>query len=50
MAERTILTWNITNWITVVLMAATAFAVLGVAGSFLRKAKGGNQGVSSDNV
>jgi len=26
-----ILTWNFTNWVTVVLMAAIGFAVLGLA-------------------
>lgn len=30
MAEETILTWNVTNWITVILMAAVGFAVLAV--------------------
>lgn len=29
-ADENILSWNFTNWITVVLMAAIAFAVLGV--------------------
>jgi len=30
MAEPTILDWNFANWITVVLMAAVGFAILGV--------------------
>lgn len=30
-----ILTWNITNWITVVLMAAVGFAVLGFVQSYV---------------
>lgn len=32
-----ILTWNITNWITVVLMAAVGFAVLGFVQSYVAK-------------
>jgi hypothetical protein len=34
--ERTILSWNITNWITVVLMVAVGYAIFGAAVSFLR--------------
>lgn len=30
MAEETIISWNIPNWITIVLMAAVGFALLGV--------------------
>jgi ABC-type antimicrobial peptide transport system permease subunit len=26
-----IITWNVANWVTVVLMAAIAFAIIGVA-------------------
>lgn len=29
--NETILTWNVTNWITVILMAAVGFMVLGAA-------------------
>lgn len=29
-AEETILSWTVSNWITVVLMAAVAFAVVGL--------------------
>lgn len=29
MAETTILTWNFANWLTVVLMVAIAFAIVG---------------------
>lgn len=29
MAEETILTWNVTNWVTVVLMAVLGVALLG---------------------
>jgi hypothetical protein len=28
--EENLITWNVSNWITVVLMAAIAFAILGV--------------------
>ncbi len=29
--QENILTWNVTNWITVILMAAIGFALLGIA-------------------
>ena len=29
MADRAIISWNATNWITIVLMAAVGFAVVG---------------------
>lgn len=29
MAEPVILTWNVTNWVTVILMAAVGFIILG---------------------
>lgn len=28
--DETILSWNVTNWITIVLMAAVGFALLGL--------------------
>ncbi len=28
--ERTIISWNVTNWITILLMAAIGFAILAV--------------------
>lgn len=31
MAEQTIISWNATNWITIVLMAALGFFVIGTA-------------------
>jgi len=43
MSEENIITWNVTNWITVVLMAAIAFTLLG----FLQKwwkSKGASDG------
>lgn len=30
MAEETILTWNVTNWLTVILMAAIGLTLLGL--------------------
>lgn len=32
--EQTILTWSITNWITVVLMAFLGFMILGLGAQF----------------
>jgi hypothetical protein len=40
MAEETILSFNITNWVTVVLMAAIAFAGLGLAQKYYQKQQG----------
>lgn len=31
MAEETIITWSFANWVTVILMAAVGFAILGFA-------------------
>jgi hypothetical protein len=37
--ERTILSWNVANWITVLLMAAAGYAVLALASQvFVNKA------------
>lgn len=30
-----IITWNVTNWITVVLMCAVGFMIVGAVGQFL---------------
>jgi hypothetical protein len=30
----TIITWNVTNWITIILMAAVGFALLGLGMKF----------------
>lgn len=30
MAEETIISWNVANWVTIVLMAAIGFAVIAV--------------------
>lgn len=43
MAEGTgesILTWNMTNWVTVVLMAAIGFGLLGLAQAWYQKSQG----------
>lgn len=37
MADRTIISWNFTNWITVVLMAAVGFGALAVVTNLLAK-------------
>lgn len=39
--EETILTWNVTNWITVVIMAALGFLLLALVAQFFHKATGG---------
>jgi hypothetical protein len=44
MAEETIISWNVTNWITVILMAAVGFALLGFAGKLIQKRKAANAG------
>ena len=36
--NETIITWNVPNWITVVLMAGIGFLVLGVASQAIRRA------------
>jgi hypothetical protein len=36
--ERTLISWNIANWITVLLMAAAGYAVLALVASALNKA------------
>jgi hypothetical protein len=37
MASENIITWNFANWVTVVLMAAIAFAVLGIVQKYMQK-------------
>jgi hypothetical protein len=36
MANENILSWNFANWVTVVLMAAIAFALLGVVQKYMQ--------------
>ena len=40
MADEQILTWNPTNWITVVLMAAVGFTLLGFAAKWWQARQG----------
>ena len=39
MADENILTWNVSNWITVVLMAAVAFGILAFAQKYIAAKK-----------
>jgi hypothetical protein len=41
-AEETILNWNVTNWVTVVLMALVGFAILAFAQKAYSKYKTGS--------
>lgn len=34
--RETLLTWNVPNWITIILMVTIGFFLLGAAGNFLR--------------
>lgn len=36
MADETIITWNVANWITIVLMVAIGFTVLGFIAKYVR--------------
>lgn len=40
MDGETIITWNATNWITVVLMVFLGFLILGAVSQLVRKGKG----------
>lgn len=40
--ERTIISWNIPNWITVVLMATAGFLIIGVVSQVLMNKFGSN--------
>jgi hypothetical protein len=45
--ERGMISWNIPNWITVLIMAAAGYAVLGVGAQLLKRGQtqaGGNTG------
>jgi hypothetical protein len=35
--ERTLISWNLPNWITVLIMAAAGYAVLGLAAQVLKR-------------
>jgi hypothetical protein len=48
-----IIAWNVTNWITVILMAAIGFFLLGVAQKWMQQSRGRtalNQPASSNNL
>lgn len=45
--DENIISWNVTNWITVILMAAIGFAVLGLAQKLIQKHVGGGDQVAS---
>lgn len=38
--QENIIAWNVSNWITVILMAAIGFALLGVARKMWQKSQG----------
>jgi hypothetical protein len=40
--ERTMISWNLPNWITVLLMAAAGYAVIGLARQAMMRAGGGS--------
>jgi hypothetical protein len=42
-----IITWNFTNWITIVLMAAVGFTLLAVASQMFHKSTGGKYATGS---
>lgn len=43
MNHENIITWNVTNWITIFLMAFLGFALLALAARFWKDRKGGTQ-------
>jgi len=42
--ERTMISWNLPNWITVMLMAAAGYAVLGAVAQLLKRNGAGTAG------
>jgi hypothetical protein len=46
MADENIISWNFANWITVVLMAAIMFALLGIAQKYMQSKLNGTQPAS----
>lgn len=40
MADETILSWNVANWVTVIIMASVGFAILGFAMKAYKNRKG----------
>lgn len=45
--ERTMISWNLPNWITVMLMAAAGYAVLGLVRQVMMQSGGGQTPTSS---
>jgi hypothetical protein len=45
--EKTIIQWNLYNWITIVLMAAIGMAIVGAGASFVRQFSPGGTGGTS---
>jgi hypothetical protein len=43
MAEESIITWNFANWLTVIIMAALGFAIVGFGVKVYQKRKGAAQ-------
>lgn len=41
-SESTILSWNVTNWITVILMAAIGFTLIGLGMKFYQSRQKGS--------
>lgn len=48
--QENILTWNVTNWITVILMAAIGFTLLGIAQKLYQKHNGGTNATDTSLV
>ncbi len=46
MAEETILSWNVANWVTIILMAAVGLALLGFAAKLWQQRQGGSGAAS----
>lgn len=42
--EENLITWNVANWITVILMAAIGFALLGLGKKFIAQHQASTQG------
>ena len=40
MADETIISWNFANWVTIIVMAALGFALLGFAAKVYQKRSG----------
>lgn len=47
MADETIISWNVANWITVVIMVAVMFTIAGMIARIVQQRKGGTTRASS---